>query len=265
MQQPVTPKIAVPAAKPPRPPPEAATERPAPRAEQAAQAVVADARLRVAVLDRSTGALVTSQNADEPVPCMSVVKLLLVLDVLRDTPGTLPEPGVSDTLQHMLAHSDDDMASLLWQSRGGPDIVTRAAAELGLARTAPPADPSRWGDTTTTALDIVTVYRYIADRLPPAQRELILGALAQAPRFAEDGFDQYFGIPDGLSGVPWAIKQGWGTSGPQAVMNSTGLVGTGERYVVVITATASADSYTDLPRAVTAAAKTLTELRDEPP
>ncbi len=52
----------------------------------------------------------------------------------------------------------------------------------------------------------------------------------------------------------WAIEQGRGTSGSQAVMDSTGLVGTDWRYVVVVLASASADSYSTVPAVVTAGA-----------
>jgi hypothetical protein len=89
---------------------------------------------------------------------------------------------------------------------------------------------------------------------------MILGALSQAPKVAADGFDQYFGIPDGMPNTSWAIKQGWGTSGSQAVMNSTGLVGPDWRYAVVVLAAAPANSYSALPGAVTAAAGALASL-----
>jgi hypothetical protein len=63
-----------------------------------------------------------------------------------------------------------------------------------------------------------------------------------------------------MPNTTWAIKQGWGISGSQAVMNSTGLVGTGLRYVVVVLASASADSYSTVPGAVTAGAGALADL-----
>jgi hypothetical protein len=68
---------------------------------------------------------------------------------------------------------------------------------------------------------MVAVYRYITNKLPKSDQDLILGALSDAPKIAADDFNQYFGIPDGLPNTSWAIKQGWGTSGSQAVMNST--------------------------------------------
>ncbi len=58
----------------------------------------------------------------------------------------------------------------------------------------------------------------------------------------------------------WAIKQGWGTSGANAVMNSTGLVGPNWRYVVVVLSAAPVRSYATLPAVVTAAAGALATL-----
>jgi hypothetical protein len=233
------------------------TKQLATEAQLAAQAISPDARLEVVVHDRSADTVLTSQDADEPVASMSVVKLLIALDVLQNTPGADANPTTIHDLEHMLSDSDDDTASRLWQSHGGGAIVTRMARTLALTGTAPPEDPGMWGEARTTPQDLVTVYRHIVERVSPEQRELILGALSRAPRFASDGFDQYFGIPDGLNRSPWAVKQGWGTSGTHAVMNSTGVVGDGARYVVVIMATAPEDSHASLPRAVTAAASTL--------
>jgi hypothetical protein len=58
----------------------------------------------------------------------------------------------------------------------------------------------------------------------------------------------------------WAIKQGWGTSGSDAVMNSTGLVGPDLRYVVVVLVSAPANSYSELPAVVTTGAAALAGL-----
>lgn len=95
---------------------------------------------------------------------------------------------------------------------------------------------------------------------PTPDRDLVLGALGDAPRTAADGFDQYFGIPDGMPNTGWAIKQGWGTSGSDALMSSTGLVGTDLRYVVVVLASAPASSYSELPAVVTAGTAALAGL-----
>src|SRR5262249_33262570 len=148
----------------------------------------------------------------------------------------------------------------LWAAGGGPAIVTRMVNLLRLTSTQPPNDPGEWGDTLITAQDMVTVYRYIIEQLPKPDQDLILGSLADTPKIAADGFDQYFGIPDGMPNTSWAVKQGWGTSGSRAVMNSTGVVGPGWRYVVVLLTSAPANSYSTVPAVSTAAAAALASM-----
>lgn len=220
-------------------------------------AVLPDAQVGFEVFDRQHNVVLTSHGADQPFAAMSVVKLLIALDVLASDDWATPDKATQRRLHQMLADSDDDIASNLWSANGGPAIVTRMASLLGLTGTQPPDDPGEWGSTLITAQDMVTVYRYITDQLPHRARDLLLGALADAPQSAADGFDQYFGIPAGIPHATWAIKQGWGTSGSEAMMHSTGLVGADLRYVVVVLVSASADSYSTAPAVVTAGASAL--------
>lgn len=230
--------------------------------QEAIQAVLPTAQAGFAVFDRRSATMLISHNAGQQVAAMSVVKLLIALDVLASGNWAVPDEQTQQELHDMIADSNDEIADELWIAGGGPSIVTRMATLLGLAGTQPPDDPGEWGDTRTTPQDLVSVYRYITDQLPEPARTLLLNALRDTPRIAADGFDQYFGIPSAMPGTPWAIKQGWGTSGSQAVMNSTGLVGTDLRYVVVVLAVAPASSYATVPAAVTAAASTLTGVLD---
>jgi hypothetical protein len=138
--------------------------------------------------------------------------------------------------------------------------VTRTSARLGLIGTRPPSIPGQWGDVLLTASDVVRIYDFILTELPAAQRDLIVSALAGAPRKASDGFDQYFGIPDGIGGS-WAIKQGWSNSRSDIALHSTGLVGEGWRYIVVLlTEHPLGISWTTGARSVTAGAKALSPL-----
>jgi hypothetical protein len=108
-----------------------------------------------------------------------------------------------------------------------------------------------------TAADVVRTYQFILTGLPAEQSQLILDALASAPRKASDGFDQYFGIPDGL-GRPFAIKQGWSNSTTDIVLHSTGLVGDGfGRIIVLLTEHPVRSSWTTDARSVTAGAKAI--------
>ncbi|MFC0548048.1 hypothetical protein [Kutzneria chonburiensis] len=153
------------------------------------------------------------------------MKLLIALDVLERRPA---EPPLRDALWRMLSASDDGVANELWDADGGPAIVTRTAARLALPSTRPPEIVGRWGDTMLGIADMVAIYRHVLDN------DLIVDALAAAPRHASDGFDQYFGIP--TLPRPWAIKQGWSTSPRDVVLHTSGLVGADWRFVVVVLA-----------------------------
>jgi hypothetical protein len=224
------------------------------------QAALPNAEVGFEVFDRQTDTVLTSHNADQQFAAMSLVKLLIALDALAGEKGNAPDNTAQQKLHQMLAYSDDSIANQLWAANGGPAIVTRMAKALSLAGTQPPRIPSQWGDTLITPRDVVAVYRHITEQLASPYRDLILSALAVAPQIAADGFDQYFGIPDGMPSATWAVKQGWGTSGSQAVMSSTGVVGLDARYVVVVLASASAQSYSAVPEAVTAGASALADL-----
>jgi hypothetical protein len=230
------------------------------KVKQATQAVLPNAQVGYEVFDRIDNTTLTSADADQQFAAMSVVKLLIALDVLSRNDWGAPDNGTQQELHQMLANSDDQIANTLWTAGGGPAIVTRMTAMLRLDGTRPPEDPGEWGDTLITPHDMVTVYRYITDQLPKSGQDLILGALSDTPKIAADGFDQYFGIPDGMPNTSWAVKQGWGTSGSHAVMASTGLVGPDRRYVVVVLASAPGNSYSTLPAVVTAGADALAGL-----
>ncbi|MDQ4093745.1 MAG: hypothetical protein M3143_10195 [Actinomycetota bacterium] len=222
--------------------------------------VLPNAQVGFTVFDRQLNTVLTSHDAGRQFASMSVVKLLIALDALAGDNWAAPDEATRQELHHMLADSNDGIASKLWTANGGPAIVTRMAGLLGLLGTEPPEDSGRWGDTLTTPQDVVTVYRYIVDQVPGPSRDVLLSALADAQRIAADGFDQYFGIPVAMPDIPWAIKQGWGTSGSQAVMLSTGLVGPGLRYVVVVLASTPTRSYSTIPAAVTAGTDALADV-----
>ncbi|MFD5247831.1 serine hydrolase [Amycolatopsis sp. NPDC058340] len=181
------------------------------------------------VFDRTSGEQVIEDRGSERFRTASVVKLFIALDAVIRKASKADEAQ----LHRMLAKSDDAVANTLWTRNGGPAIVTRTVAAAGLKNTTPPADPGRWGDTLSTADDIAAVYRRVL-KLPKAKRDVILEPLRQASRTAADGFDQYFGIPSAFGDRPWAVKQGWAAGRGSVDAHTTGLVGEGDRYIVVI-------------------------------
>ncbi|RSD07819.1 hypothetical protein [Amycolatopsis eburnea] len=211
--------------------------------------------------DREAGKELATLGADEPYYTASVVKLLIAIDEVRDdTTGAwaLPDADAVEDLTDMLEGSNDAIASAFWERNGGNAIVTRTAALLGLAHTTPPADPTQWGMAKTSAGDVLAIYQYLEDTMPDEIAQPILTALGNARNPADDGWDQYFGIPDGLSGMSWQVKQGWMILRSALVLNTTGVVG--GRYVVVLLTRQPPISSAKGRAAVTAGIKTLAPL-----
>lgn len=209
--------------------------------------------LGAVVFDRTTGQELLAYDADRQFRSASLVKLLIAIDILDQGADAKERKQIS----RMLSVSDDDIASALWVKDGGPALVTRAAGLIGLRGTEPPEVSGKWGEVKVTAHDMVLVYQYVMDSLPPEDHTLIVDALGRAPEVAADGFRQHFGIPDGLD-MQWAIKQGWGNNTRAMVLHSTGLVGAGWRYVVVLlTEHPLGSGWRTCSKSVTAAAKAL--------
>jgi hypothetical protein len=216
----------------------------------AAQQAAPQATLGIEVYDRTADKALLTSGADRPFAAESVVKLLIAVDALKRHTGSAAK------VTQMLARSDDSIANTLWAAGGGTKIVTSLAAQLHLQHTTPPQDPARWGDTQISADDVVKIYQY----LESADQQTVIKALYHAPAIAADGFDQSFGIPS-LGLGEWWVKQGWGCCRPDRVLHTTGLVGSGQRYVVVILSSApSSTNAADETRAITAATQALAPL-----
>lgn len=229
------------------------SEELAEQVEAAARKVVPGTDIGMQVYDRDTDKVVTSLNAGQTFSSMPVVKLLIAVDELASDDWALPDATTQARITRMLSASDDAIASAMWsQDGGGTAIITRDVQLMHLTGTEPPADPGEWGDTKITAQDLVTVYRYLEDDLPDTAQNLLYNAMYNASETAADGTDQYFGIPDGLPGSVWAIKQGWGSTGSTAYYNTTGLVGQDAQYVVIVLSSAPVEYYHTLGRALTA-------------
>jgi hypothetical protein len=237
---------------PPPPISAAESEELATEVGQAVHRDISSAKVGMEVYDRQSKTVLTSLNASQTFASMSVVKLLIAVDLLARDDGTMPESATQSLITRMLSASDDSIASSLWVQDGETAIITRDVQLMGLTDTKPPATPGEWGDTKITARDMVTVYDYVMDQLAPDARNLIYNAMYNASEDAADGTNQYFGIPQGLPGTTWAIKQGWGTSGSSAVYNTTGLIDKDSRYVVIVLTSAPLGDYSSLGKALTA-------------
>ncbi|QYN20075.1 hypothetical protein [Amycolatopsis sp. DSM 110486] len=190
-------------------------------------------KVGLAVYDTKTGKTLALNNPQTSYYTASVVKLLIALDSLYDD-GTwqVPSGDTADELTDMISGSNDAVADKLWEADGGTAIVGRMAHLIGLSHTLEPTDPGQWGMTKMSPDDVVTTYRYLTDTVPDATAQPLLTAMADARQPADDGYPQYFGIPDGMPGTTWEIKQGWMILRSSLVLNTTGIVDS--RFVVVL-------------------------------
>ena len=243
--------------------PQPAQPSPQALAQQMQSAIVAASpgtQAGIDVVDTDTGATVAALNSGQQFYTASVVKLLIGLDDLNSQ-GWQADPATASQLGQMLATSDDDIADALWDTDGGGAIITRMADLIGLSGTRAPSDPDQWGETLTTAQDVVAIYRYLGT-VPEPARDVIMNGLQGAPQTAADGTDQYFGIPDGLAGADWAIKQGWMSLDSSTTLDTTGLVGAGpgrplHYAVVVLSSQPASESWSSGGAALTAGVRVL--------
>jgi hypothetical protein len=207
----------------------------APRAQQAvSDAAAKGADIAVVVLDRDTNQQVAAGQSGG-LATASVAKLFIADDLLTRQPDL--SPADRKKLDVMLRSSDDDVAEEFWNRNGGNAIVTRVAGRYGLTATMPPSN-GRWWNTISSPQDLVRYYDMLLDGtggLPVSKANIIVNDLAQSTATGIDGYPQRFGIPDGLFDEPVAVKQGWMCCiGPDWMHLSTGVIGSGRRYVMVI-------------------------------
>jgi hypothetical protein len=205
----------------------------------------------------TAGSIAHNGLADRPFPTASMVKLYMAADILhRNRLGEirLDRTGFA-LLQDMIRRSSDPAASTLWVRYGGGRMVSDVAARYGLTGTAPPAVPSQWGLTTTTARDLA---RFLA-LLPVVPHRHDAAALMvwmrTATGLAADGFDQRFGI---LAAAPplTGVKQGWMCCvGGQRHLHSVGFMG--RRVVVLLSEVPGSVGYDAARGALSAAAAAL--------
>jgi hypothetical protein len=240
----------------PSPSPTSASPAPPP-----APVVPAGVTAGIVVFDRQTGQFLYNINPAHRFRSASLVKLLIVLDLLW---GKDSVPAADrGQLDIMLRSSDDAAATRFWKRGGQRAVVSRMVSRLGLTDSAPPpADkPGFWGYTALSAGDLVRVYRYLLDAAPGAVRDYVLGNLHESTKCGTDRYDQSFGIPSAFA-KPWAAKQGWSGFGdnpatpctvtaafrlpevaaavPNApdmlgeVLHTTGTVGAGDRVILAV-------------------------------
>ncbi|MBW8486193.1 hypothetical protein [Actinomadura parmotrematis] len=185
-----------------------AVSPPATPRKKARVVVPAGVRAGYMVYDRDSRKALVHRGEHLTFRSASVVKILIALDYLGRH-ETVPAADLA-LLRPMLRSSDDKAATSFWKRGGQGAIVRRMSARIGLDDTAPPpaSKPGFWGYTAISASDVVKMWRYLLEKAPVRDRDLVLGHLRKATPCGTDDFDQYFGIPRALP-KPWAVKQGW--------------------------------------------------------
>ncbi|MGY1771277.1 LppW family protein [Blastococcus sp. SYSU D00813] len=212
----------------PPPPPE-----PVPPPPEVADAARAAGGSISAVVLSPDGHLLTAADPGRQLPTASLVKLLVVEELLtRLTAGTAPLTWDDLALMaRALTRSDDAAMSALWVRHDGAALVTAAGARHGLIGTGPPPVRGQWGLAPTTAWDVAVVLSAVARGTRPVDasiRDLLRGV---SP-VAADGFDQVFGVLGAAGAV--AAKQGWMCCvGGRRHLHSAGLLADG-RVVVLL-------------------------------
>jgi hypothetical protein len=186
------------------------------------------------VVDPLGRTLVQTPDAQRPIPSASLVKLLVVQQLLARGGPAAWDAGTLGRMERAIRSSDDEAMNALWSTFDGPALVRSAAATFGLTGTAPPADRGRWGEATTTAADVARFLSALALNPAAPDAATLLGWMRAAAPVATDGFDQTFGLLSGSAGAGVAAKQGWMCCvGDRRHLHSAGVLGDG-RVVVVL-------------------------------
>ncbi|MER6915656.1 serine hydrolase [Streptomyces sp. NPDC000594] len=147
------------------------------------------ASVSVALAGRSEG------DDGRAYPSASIVKVsILAARLQQDRPLDVRERELAHA---MIVRSDNDAATELYATIGGPDGLDAAHARLGLTGTR--ADRA-WGMTRTTARDQLTLMRAVFDGRFPE-----LAALTGLMAAVDPG--QSWGVS--AAGAGWALKNGW--------------------------------------------------------
>lgn len=144
--------------------PEGPTYRLVPPADPAALTIPDAGYSGWALLDRATGAISGSPNAEtEANTVESMIKPWIVADYLRQLTeaGQTPPPEVLDELTLVIVDSNDPLAESYYYQAGADDTVRRLIVMCGLSGTR--IDPGLWWSTTMTPVDAVRYGECVAD------------------------------------------------------------------------------------------------------
>ncbi|MEW2222799.1 serine hydrolase [Streptomyces sp. NPDC006990] len=201
-------------------PPEAERKVPQPDAARLPEPAP-PARLSLAAQPLECPQEAVARGADEVFVAASVMKVHILAALALRVQGALGDRAREVTAQErawaaaMIERSDNAAANALWQAAGGAAGVTAAGRLLGTTRTRAAPD-GRWGLSTTTAADQLTLLRAVHGRGP--RREVLAPWARRWVRHLMSRVipEQRWGVTAaadpgaGAPGVPQGeVKNGW--------------------------------------------------------
>ena len=191
-----------------------------------------------ALIDTATGKVHGNGDGGVALRSASIVKVIIGMRLFaraKEQKRGLTAAEQSD-LSAMIRVSDNDAASRLWSSLGGPAVITWVRKVTGVRNTHPPGDPGSWGSTTTSARDMAVILNALAHArgITAAHRDALLREMRQVTPA------QRWGIAAAVHRSNPAVKNGWypDPNPPVWRVHCTGVIdhaGRANRWVVVVT------------------------------
>ncbi len=145
----------------------------------------------VALIDTTTGKVYGNDAGNVAMRTASIVKVMIGMRLFaraQEQKRGLTADEQSN-LAAMIRSSDNDAASRLWGSLGGPAVITWIRKVTGVRNTHPPGQSRSWGFTTTTARDMAVILSALvhAKGINAANRDALLREMRQViPRSGGD-------------------------------------------------------------------------------
>ena len=136
--------------------------------------------LGIVVRDRQTGAIWRTGSSDHVMWTSSTIKLAIATSLLeRARLGQITvDAAARQQIAAMLAVSDNDAADALWNRYGKDGLVPRFQQVYGMTGlTFVPGFPRYWGFMKCSAEDLQRLMSYVLEKLNPADRDYIVGAM----------------------------------------------------------------------------------------
>jgi hypothetical protein len=191
--------------------------------------------LGLIVRDRQTGAVWRTGTPEHVMWTSSTIKLAIATSLLeRARTGEVTlDDAARQQMAAMLGVSDNDAADALWKRYGKDGMVPRFQQVYGMTGlTFVPGSPRYWGFMKASAEDLQRLMSYVLDKLNPADRDYIVGAMRHV------GQIQQWGVWAAGPAAQPGTKDGWSIEsdpgGKHWCTSAVGFAGPNARYVVAV-------------------------------